>query len=348
MKSFVLTVSLCVLFISNTMAQITPKWTPPLGVYSGSMTAFSYVTINGVDPESDHIEIGAFNGEECRGAGMVNYYASLSGYYCFLMIYGDASFTITFKIYDHTTVTEYDAENVEIFIINSILGNPPGEPYEIIVFEEITPIYSISLTPATNKDFGVETEGYSALPEHSVTVKNTGNQPTGNLTVALSGANAGSFTLSKTIINSIDVDGDDSFTVVPNTGLGVGSYTATVTVTGDNDIMEYFEVSFETEPGVGIDNEFTGLQKISIYPNPTTGQLRIDNGQLTISPAGGGLRGWKELTIVNVEVFDVYGRKISSHHLIISSSHHQIDISDLAAGIYIIRIGDKIAKVVKQ
>jgi len=63
--------------------------------------------------------------------------------------------------------------------------------------------------------------------------------------------------------------------------------------------------------------------KINIYPNPTTGELRIENG---------------ELRIKDVEVFDVYGRKISSHHLITSSSNHLINISHLPAGIYFVKI----------
>ena len=42
-------------------------------------------------------------------------------------------------------------------------------------------------------------------------------------------------------------------------------------------------------------------------PNPTTGELKIENG---------------ELKIENVEVFDVYGRKLKSHHLITSSTSH--------------------------
>ncbi|MCL1850839.1 MAG: T9SS type A sorting domain-containing protein [Bacteroidetes bacterium] len=53
----------------------------------------------------------------------------------------------------------------------------------------------------------------------------------------------------------------------------------------------------------------------------------------------------------NVEVFDVYGRKLSSHHLIPSSSHHLINISHLHAGIYFVRIttdqGAVMRKVVK-
>ena len=47
-------------------------------------------------------------------------------------------------------------------------------------------------------------------------------------------------------------------------------------------------------------------------PNPTTGELKIENG---------------ELKIENVEVFDVYGRKLKSHHLITSSPNHLITSS---------------------
>ena len=90
----------------------------------------------------------------------------------------------------------------------------------------------------------------------------------------------------------------------------------------------------------GVDDEVgrgSLFEKITVTPNPTTGELRIDNGQLTID---------------NVEVFDVYGRKLSSHHLITSSSHHLINISHLPAGLYFVKItteaGMVVKKVVKQ
>jgi hypothetical protein len=62
---------------------------------------------------------------------------------------------------------------------------------------------------------------------------------------------------------------------------------------------------------------------VVIYPNPTTGELTITNYKLRIT---------------KVEVFDVYGRKLSSHHLIVSSSHHIVNIFHLQAGIYFVRI----------
>jgi len=76
---------------------------------------------------------------------------------------------------------------------------------------------------------------------------------------------------------------------------------------------------------------------LRIFPNPTRGKLTIDNGQLTMD---------------NVEVFDVYGRKqktIINYQLSIINS---IDISHLPAGIYFVKIrteaGEVVKKVVKE
>jgi len=57
----------------------------------------------------------------------------------------------------------------------------------------------------------------------------------------------------------------------------------------------------------------------TVYPNPTTGELKIKN---------------EELKIENIEIYDITGRNISSHHLITSSSYH-LNISHLPAGIYV-------------
>jgi hypothetical protein len=76
---------------------------------------------------------------------------------------------------------------------------------------------------------------------------------------------------------------------------------------------------------------------IAIYPNPTMGELRIMN---------------YELEIKSVEIYDVYGRKLSSHPHINSSSHPQIKISNINSGIYFVMIiteeGEVVKKVVKQ
>jgi len=104
-------------------------------------------------------------------------------------------------------------------------------------------IYGISLD-TTAISFTAVDPGYRAPTSRTIRVTNTGNQPTGALTLSLSGTNAASFTLSRTSLTSIAVGGSATFTVVPRTGLAAGSYEASVTVRGANGITESFPVRF--------------------------------------------------------------------------------------------------------
>ncbi|MCL2290108.1 MAG: T9SS type A sorting domain-containing protein [Bacteroidetes bacterium] len=70
-----------------------------------------------------------------------------------------------------------------------------------------------------------------------------------------------------------------------------------------------------------------------VYPNPTTGQLTIKS---------------EKIKIENIAIFDIYGRKLSFHHLITTSSDYKIDISSYPAGIYFLQINGETMKVVKH
>jgi len=77
---------------------------------------------------------------------------------------------------------------------------------------------------------------------------------------------------------------------------------------------------------------------ISIFPNPTTGLIRIEN---------------TEYSIQNVSVYDIYGREVGSVILRgVEGKQTEVDLSTQAQGIYIIRVStDKQTirqKVIKQ
>ena len=103
------------------------------------------------------------------------------------------------------------------------------------------------------------------------------------------------------------------------------------------------EFTIKSIDELGIEPQETDA--IRVYPNPTTGELRITN---------------YELGITGIEVFDVYGRKLSSNHLIptssnhliSTSSNHLINISHLPAGIYFVKIttdtGAQMQKIIKN
>ena len=124
------------------------------------------------------------------------------------------------------------------------------------------PAYGISLDKSGAQVFAAANPGYGAQTALTVRVTNSGNQASGTLAVALSGPNAANFTLSRTSIPSLAINGSNTFTVRPKTGLTAGTYTAMVTVSGGNGISACFEVSFTVNPaayGISLDQTATYL-----------------------------------------------------------------------------------------
>jgi len=72
--------------------------------------------------------------------------------------------------------------------------------------------------------------------------------------------------------------------------------------------------------------------ELQVYPNPTTGQLRITNYEL------------RENTVI--EIFDIYGKNVTP--LTSHSSPLILDISHLTNGMYFLKIDNKVVKIVKQ
>ena len=94
---------------------------------------------------------------------------------------------------------------------------------------------------------------------------------------------------------------------------------------------------------ISISRTTTGIEqltmengKLKIYPNPTTGQLTINNEQLTIE---------------KIEIYDVVGQLL---YQINKSTNKQInneisiDVSHLASGMYFLKVGNKVVRFVKE
>ena len=88
--------------------------------------------------------------------------------------------------------------------------------------------------------------------------------------------------------------------------------------------IEGIEVSI-TEPDLELFN-------LNIYPNPTSGELRIESG---------------ELRIEKVEIFDIHGKKVGDWHNN-SKSENVINISHLSAGVYFVKINTEEGEIVKK
>ena len=78
------------------------------------------------------------------------------------------------------------------------------------------------------------------------------------------------------------------------------------------------QITFTTST-VGVENY--ELNMTEVYPNPTTGKFTIENSQLRIE---------------NVEVYDVYGKLITT--VKVEDNIAELDLSDNASGVYFTRI----------
>ena len=92
-----------------------------------------------------------------------------------------------------------------------------------------------------------------------------------------------------------------------------------------NEFTNYWDIDTQERCELGIE-DITSSQFV-IYPNPTTGELRIENG---------------ELRIEEVEIFDIYGKKLLSHN------SNLINISHLSAGIYFVKIRTEAGEITRK
>lgn len=172
--------------------------------------------------------------------GVVVAYDVASGYALFLgdTLSGGAGYLLSTNVISNSS---------------SYTENKPLEITAGTIATDFVQDISISLSQTEPYTFPAATVGYINPETKSVTITNTGNTATGDLTVSLSGDDA-AFTLNPERINSISTAENNktaTFTVAPKTGLTAGTYTATVIVSGQNIVSKFFEVSFTVKAPSG-------------------------------------------------------------------------------------------------
>jgi hypothetical protein len=111
-----------------------------------------------------------------------------------------------------------------------------------------------------------------------------------------------------------------------------GTATLTLNLSGKCDVAVRtinISANISTNPdGIAVGaNNYSSLR---VYPNPTKGQLIIEN---------------YELSMGDIEVYDVVGQKMLTCQI---STDNSIDISHLAPGLYFLKTGNKMVKIVKE
>ncbi|GHS95173.1 hypothetical protein AGMMS50276_09790 [Synergistales bacterium] len=142
-------------------------------------------------------------------------------------------------------IVSVTVDNVNVGAVTSwTIPNITNDNHTITAVFEL--VYGISLSETGTYTFTGATYGYAAQSPLTVTVTNKGTAATGALTVALSGGDAESFAISanNAAAGITTPNGTATFAITPNTGLALGTYTATVTVSNSNGISASFGVSF--------------------------------------------------------------------------------------------------------
>ena len=133
-------------FVSN-----TNHWTFDPNAYENSMSVTGIVNVDGEIMSSEFYEVGAFVGDECRGAVRLTYVEldTVSYYMAFMTIYGETGDELTFALYDH-----YNEEVVDMMCTNEMTFEADatiGTPFEPYVFNFMSVVErEYNFTPGWN------------------------------------------------------------------------------------------------------------------------------------------------------------------------------------------------------
>jgi hypothetical protein len=222
-----------------------------------------------------------------------------------------------------TLTLSYDFYNVEAgSYLGSLtlLSNDPENPeIEIALFASQNAVISAPVLSLSKTSSFVYSEGATDIEDY-ITVTNLGN--------------------ADLLIEITDIDFNDMLTIDPHYGTIPEGDSLIITLSYRFNIIvkaeEYFgnfkllsndplnpevEINLHAILKLGI-NE-ADISGINIYPNPTTGELRITD---------------YELRIKNIEIFDVFGKKLLTSFMSSISHETTLNISHLHTGIYFVKI----------
>jgi hypothetical protein len=172
-----------------------------------------------------------------------------------------------------------------------------------VVPHSSTTVYSIALSETGTYVFPSASLGYTQVAARSVSVINTGNQPTGGLTVSVSDTD--SWTLSPVTLGSIAVGETGSFTIAPATGLSQKTHDATVTVSGASVASKSFNISFTVNPDSSnpvyrIDLSETGTY---VFPSANENYASVAARTVTVTNTGNRATGGLSVSVSDPALF---------------------------------------------
>ncbi|MDR2907225.1 MAG: M6 family metalloprotease domain-containing protein [Bacteroidales bacterium] len=222
---------------------------------------------------------------------------------------------------------------------NATLGTQSPAAVDNIIITtrpDLPTLHSIVLSSNGTNVFDSVMVGYEAPDVLTVAITNIGTEATGELTIALSGEHADKFTLSTATVASVGINGNELFTVERTMDLDAGIYTATVTVSGDNEISASFEVSFTVvskNDDAAIEMPTLAKEVLKVHPNPV-----FDDKLVVEIP--------NNVDSKAVEIYTLSGKLMLTQA--VNRPKTELNLSHLSKGMYIVKTGGVSAMVLKQ
>jgi len=123
---------------------------------------------------------------------------------------------------------------------------------------------------------------------------------------------------------------ETDITLIPNADLAQRTYSVTLTVNGEGFESQSIEISYIV---TGIDN--VNANQVKIFPNPVINELIIKVGNLNMENE-------------KVRIIDFLGKTVINAQFPPFSSQLRINVSHLPAGVYIVRMGGYMTKLIKE
>ena len=228
-----------------------------------------------------------------------------------------------------TAFANYDLAPAGTTISLTAVPNNEYDFLEWIVISGDITINDITTNPAifTMPDNAVEVMAtFEVLPpdNHSIIVTTDGN---GTAFADYELAPAGT-TITLTAVPNNNYDFLEW--IVISGGVTINDITSNpaIFVMLDNDVE--VKALFKT---VGIDIDTYGHTYLQIYPNPTSGKFSVVSS---------------EMSVVSIEILDVAGRVVHREPLTVDRATIEIDISHLSNGLYFVKVGNEMVKIVKK
>ena len=121
-------------------------WTPNSD-FESNMTITAIVQVNGVEQSSEHLELGVFCGDECRGAQRPIYIQALGSYVYFTQVFGQATEAFLFKLYDHSTGEELVLASPAAVVFNENGYGSLSNPHILNFTDQSVISFTITTSP---------------------------------------------------------------------------------------------------------------------------------------------------------------------------------------------------------